>query len=71
MDNTELIEIIVSFSQSGWRLIGLPSLKWLENSEIEETKVELINAIIEADKECGSCGCEFDLLYKRALELLA
>jgi len=25
----------------------------------------------EADNECCSCGCEFDLLYKRALEFLA
>jgi hypothetical protein len=31
---------------------------------------ELIKAVDQADKECGSCGCEFDPLYKRALELL-
>lgn len=30
----------------------------------------LIGAIKQADAECGSCGCEFDPLYKRALELL-
>ena len=31
---------------------------------------ELIKAVEQADKECGNCGCEFDPLYKRALELL-
>ena len=30
----------------------------------------LVSAIKQADKECGTCGCELDPLYKRALELL-
>ena len=30
----------------------------------------LIKAIKLADEQCGSCGCEFDPLYKRALVLL-
>ena len=30
----------------------------------------LAKAIQEADDKCGSCGCEWDKLYKRALELL-
>ena len=36
-------------------------------SRIWET---LVSAIRQADEECGSCGCEFDPLYKRALELI-
>ncbi len=32
-------------------------------NEIEELKDK-------ADKDCGSCGCELDPLYKRALELI-
>ena len=32
--------------------------------------VELLKAVEQAEKECGSCGCEFDPLYKRALKLL-
>ena len=31
---------------------------------------ELINAVEQANKDCGNCGCEFDPLYRRALELL-
>lgn len=30
----------------------------------------LIAAIEQADKECGSCGCDLDPLYKRTLELI-
>lgn len=30
----------------------------------------LVSAIKQADKECGSCGCELDPLYKKALELI-
>lgn len=33
-------------------------------------KDTLVLAIKQADKECGSCGCDFDPLYKRALELI-
>ena len=29
-----------------------------------------ILAIKQADRECGSCGCEMDPLYKMALELI-
>ena len=43
----------------------------VKNSEALETAgPELISAIEKADKECGSCGCEYDALYKRALALL-
>ena len=30
---------------------------------------ELIAAVEQADEECGSCGCEYDALYKRFLAL--
>lgn len=74
MPNTELLDIIKKFSESGWDLIDAPSKAWLSaNAENETDKAatsKLIEAIEQADKECGNCGCEFDPLYKRALELL-
>ena len=33
-------------------------------------KATLVTAIKQADKECGSCGCNLDPLYKKSLELL-
>lgn len=70
MANVELIEIIKKFSESGWELIDALSIKWLADNKSSNTTTELIKAAEQADKECGSCGCEFDPLYKRALELL-
>jgi sugar phosphate isomerase/epimerase len=64
----ELKEIIVKFAESGWDLIAIPSKAWLEGTGDKDT---LLQAIEEADKECGTCGCEFDPLYKRAIELAA
>ena len=64
----ELREILEKFASCGWELIDKPSRDWLDG---KMTREELIAVLIEADKECGSCGCEFDPLYKRALELLA
>lgn len=63
----ELREIMTKFAASGWDLIAVPAKAWLEGN-IERNKV--IVAIQQADAECGSCGCEFDPLYKRALALL-
>ena len=63
----ELIQIITKFAESGWDLIGAPSKAWLDGNKSSE---ELIRIVIQADKECGSCGCEFDPLYKKALTLL-
>ena len=70
MANVELINIIEKFSESGWDLIDMPSKKWLADNNSSNATAELIKAVEQADKECGSCGCEFDPLYKRALELL-
>lgn len=70
----ELIGIVTKLAESGWDLIDAPSKAWLEldrdGKELNDTAVALTVAIEEADKECGSCGCEFDPLYKKALELL-
>ena len=69
---SELREIITKFSESGWDIIDAPSIAWLgsSNEVSEDVKKDLIAAIQQADMECGSCGCEFDPLYKRALVLL-
>ena len=63
----ELKAIIEKFVESGWELISVPAQEWLNDNANTEN---LIAAIKQADKECGSCGCDFDPLYKRALELL-
>lgn len=63
----EFKRIILKFYESGWDLISVPANEWLEGNG--DTKA-LISAIEQADKECGNCGCEFDPLYKRAMELV-
>ena len=63
----ELRDIMEAFVASGWELIADPAQQWLNGTADRET---LIAAIRRADAECGSCGCELDPLYKRALELL-
>ena len=74
MANMELVVIIEKFAESGWDLIDGPAKVWLATVDEKEADgavtSKLIEAIEQADKECGSCGCEFDPLYKRALELL-
>ncbi|HNX14757.1 MAG TPA: hypothetical protein PK854_10370 [Oscillospiraceae bacterium] len=62
----ELIGILTKFSQSNWDLIAMPAKAWLSGDKNGD---DLIKAIEQADSECGSCGCEYDPLYKRALEL--
>lgn len=70
----ELFNIITKFAESGWDLIDLPAKAWLDTANHDEAAEniteELIQAVTKADLECGSCGCEFDPLYKRALVLL-
>lgn len=63
----ELRNIMEKFAASGWDLISIPSHAWLKG---ESNKDTLIASIKQADRECGSCGCELDPLYKRSLELL-
>lgn len=63
----ELKIIMEKFVASDWDLIAKPAHEWLEGrGNIED----LISAIKQADKECGTCGCDMDRLYKRALELM-
>lgn len=63
----ELRNILEKFVSSGWDLISIPSKEYLRR---KDNKKDLIIAIEEANKQCGSCGCEFDILYKKALNLL-
>ena len=63
----ELKFIMEKFVASGWDLISITAQQWLEGKADKDT---LVSAIKQADKECGSCGCELDPLYKRALELI-
>lgn len=63
----ELNEILQKFAASGWELIAVPSRAWLDG---QGDRDKLAAAIRQADAECGSCGCELDLLYKKALALL-
>lgn len=72
--NKELVEIITKFSESDWDLIDSPSKAWLkainDDNLSQDILTDLIDAIKKADEVCGSCGCEFDPLYKKALVLL-
>ena len=63
----ELKEIMEKFAACGWELISVPAQQWLDG---KHDKKILIAAIKEADTQCGSCGCELDPLYKKALNLL-
>ena len=63
----ELVYILTKFAGSGWDLIAESSKAWLDGNG--DTK-ELLTAIEQADRDCGSCGCEYDPLYKKAIELL-
>lgn len=63
----ELRSILIKFVDSGWDLISIPSQGYLDGVVSEET---LLEAVEQADKECGSCGCELDPLYKRCMALL-
>ncbi len=63
----ELKSIMEKFATSGWDLISVPAQQWLDGKFDREA---FISAIKQADRECGSCGCEMDPLYKRALELI-
>ena len=63
----ELKSIMEKFAASGWDLIAVPAQQWLDG---KKDKNALVAAIQQAGKECGSCGCALDPLYKRALELI-
>ncbi|MBQ8201951.1 MAG: hypothetical protein IJZ74_09340 [Clostridia bacterium] len=64
---SELDFIMHRFAASGWALIALPAAQYLSGAY---DRSHLISALMQADMECGSCGCDLDPLYKRALFLL-
>ncbi|MCL2522757.1 MAG: hypothetical protein FWE36_07875 [Erysipelotrichales bacterium] len=64
-----LNEIVKQFAESGWDLIDKPAKEWLEKND-DNSKAALVKALETAEKECGSCGCSFDSLYKEALSAL-
>lgn len=70
----ELITIVEKFADSGWELISEPARAWLDvygEGGDPELTAQLIQAVEQADRECGSCGCEFDPLYKKFLAMSA
>jgi glutathione peroxidase-family protein len=66
----ELENIVAKFAASGWDLIDVPAKAWLlKKFESDRTIVQnLFDATAKADMECGSCGCEYDTLYKTLLQ---
>ena len=64
----EFRQIMETFAASGLELIAVPAQAWLEG---RSDPAALNAALQQADKECGSCGCRLDPLYKRALALIA
>ncbi len=68
-----LTEIIKKFAESGYDVINGASQAWLaakdsgENSKAAAADLEA--ALLKANEECGSCGCEFDALYREALAM--
>jgi hypothetical protein len=66
MEEYELKGILRRFADSGWELIATPASKYLGG---EDCKDELVAAVEQANEECGSCGCEYDALYRRFLAL--
>ena len=64
---TELNEILTKFRDCGWDLIAGPAGDWLDGKGDYNV---LLAAVKQADEECGSCGCDFDPLYRRVLEIL-
>lgn len=66
MEEFELRTIIKRFADSGWDLISAPASAYLSG---EDCRDELIAAVERANEECGSCGCEYDALYRRFLAL--
>ena len=72
--NHELVSIVTKFAEAEWDLIDAPAKTWLDaksDADVKSATTALTAAVKQADADCGSCGCEMDSLYKKALELLA
>ena len=69
----KLMKIIEQFAKCEYDVINTVSVKWLESMNDGEASKAAANdleaALLKADEECGSCGCEFDALYKQALAM--
>ncbi len=68
-----LVEIITKFAESDYEVISGPSKAWLgamNDGEASKAAAPVLEAaLLKAVEECGSCGCEFDPLYKKALAM--
>ncbi len=68
-----LIEIVTKFAESEYDVINTPSKAWLaaiNDGEASKAAAPALEAaLLKAVEECGSCGCEFDPLYKKALAM--
>ena len=69
----KLAEIVRKFADSDYALVGEPAKLWLASMDDAEgskaASKALTAALEQAVKECGSCGCELDALYKKALAM--
>jgi len=65
--NEELLKLMTKFADSGWDLICEPAEAWIMGTMGNK---EMLQVLEQANNECGNCGCEFDPLYGRAIELL-
>ena len=66
MEEHELRIILKRFADSEWELIAAPANAYLDGEDCNDW---LIAAVEQANEECGNCGCEYDELYRRFLEL--
>jgi len=68
-----LAEIVAKFADSDYATINGAAREWLDaKNDAEQSKVAaaaLEAALNKAVEECGTCGCEFDALYKEALAM--
>lgn len=63
-----LRSILSWFAQACWPLIATASRDYLDG---KIDKAALLEAMKEADQQCGSCGCEFDALYKKVITIIS
>ena len=66
MEEHELRIILKRFADSGWELLSAPAAAYLAGESCKDT---LVDAVTQANEECGTCGCEYDALYRRFLAL--
>ena len=69
----KLAEIVRKLADSDYALVSEPAKLWLASMDDAEgskaASKALTAALEQAVKECGSCGCELDALYKKALAM--